>query len=292
MDARTLPDLAVFLEVVRSGSLTKAARRLNMVQSNVTARIKKLEQATATPLLRRHARGVRPTHAGEAALAVALRLDAVVDDLRFLFGQGLATHGGKLRVGAIETVLASRLPVLVTRFARKFPHVDLSVHTGSSAALLKRLREGELDAVFVSRQPATAGFRHRIAFRDELVVAAPATADYAPAHWLHEGPRLNILVQRLGCSYTERLLSLLAAKSKRPYRLLELGSLDAILAFVETGLGIAAMPRSFVASAGAKRKLAVLNLPKNIHRLETHLITAAASDCTFAANAFFEAPLA
>ena len=59
MDAHLLPDVLVFLNVVRCGSITKAANRLNMVQSNVTARIKKLEDALGVTLLRRHARGVQ-----------------------------------------------------------------------------------------------------------------------------------------------------------------------------------------------------------------------------------------
>ena len=66
MDAHLLPDVLVFLNVVRSGSITRAAQRLNMVQSNVTARIKKLEYALGVTLLRRHARGVKLTGGGEA----------------------------------------------------------------------------------------------------------------------------------------------------------------------------------------------------------------------------------
>jgi LysR family transcriptional regulator, cell division regulator len=287
MDARSLPDLAVFLEVVRCGSITRAAQRLNMVQSNVTARIKKLEQIVAAPLLHRHARGVKPTPAGEAALAMALRVDAVIDDLRFTFGKDSARHSGKLRLGAIETVLASHLPALVANFSRTYPHVDVSVRTGSSVSLLQALRERELDVGYVSRRPSGPGLRHRVAFRDELVVVAPATADeFRTTRWLREGPLLNVLIQRLGCSYTERLLSLLA-KSNRRHRLLELGTLDGILAFVEQGLGIAAMPRAFVVSAAARRKVRIVRLPPAVRQLETIIVAPEASDCTFAANAFF-----
>lgn len=288
MDARTLSDLAVFLEVVRCGSLTKAAQRLNMVQSNVTARIKKLETTLATPLLHRHARGVKATPAGEAAVAMAQRVDSIVDDLRFTFRRNSRVHSGKLRLGAIETVLASHLPKLVAKFARSFPHVDVSVRTGSSVSLLRGLDERELDAVFVSRQPTRPGYRHHLAFRDELVVVMPDTAAFRGSRWLTHGPLLNVLVQRLGCSYTERLLTHLAAKSQRSYRLLELGTLDGILAFVEGGLGVAAMPRAFVASAGSNRKLAMMKLPPAVRHLETYLVTAPDNECMFATNAFFK----
>src|SRR5256885_1590136 len=129
---RDLPDLIVLLEVVRAGSLTGAAKSLRTVQSNVTARIKSLETALGSALLKRHARGVRLTPAGEVALGLAQRTSAVLDDLRFTFGQGAAVGAARLRLGAIETVAASHLPALVTRFSRQHPHVDLSVQTGSS----------------------------------------------------------------------------------------------------------------------------------------------------------------
>ena len=292
MDARALPDVMVFLEVVRAGSITQAAKRLHMVQSNVTARIKKLEALAGTPLLRRHARGVKPTPAGEAAVALALRVDAVIDDLRFTFGRGASARGGKLRVGAIETVLASHLPPVVAGFLREFPAVDVSVRTGSSTALLRQLKDGELDAAFVSRAPGLAGFRERLAFRDELVVVAPVSAARSLRTWLTPGPALTILVQRLGCSYTERLLTLLAARSRRPYRLLELGTLEGMLGFIELGLGLAVMPRAFVASAGSKRALALLDLPPPLRALKTYLVAPAPADCTFAANAFFTSAVA
>ncbi len=287
MDARSLPDLMVFLEVVRSGSITRAAHRLNMVQSNVTARIKKLEQSAATPLLKRHARGVRPTPAGEAAIAMAQRLDGVLNDLRFTFGRPAAARVAKLRIGAIETVLASHLPRVVAGFLREFPHVDVSVRTGSSAALLKQLKEGEVDAVLVSRTSGLPGVRERLAFCDELVVVGPAVPRTAAKPWQMEGPPLKVLVQRLGCSYTERLLAFLAEHSNRSYRLLELGTLEGILGFIETGMGIAAMPRAFVQAAAAKRKLQLYELPKTARELRTYLVIPAGAESSFATEAFF-----
>ncbi len=287
MDARSLPDLMVFLEVARAGSITRAAQRLNMVQSNVTARIKKLEQASATPLLKRHARGVRLTPAGEAAVAMAQRLDAVLDDLRFTFGKPAASRAAKLRIGAIETVLASHLPGVVAEFLREFPQVDVSVRTASSAALLKQLREGDADAVFVSRASGLPGFRERVALSDELVVVAPMALAPAVKPWQTEGPPLNVLVQRLGCSYTERLLKFLAEHARRSYRLLELGTLEGILGFVETGLGIAAMPRAFVRAAAEKRKLRLYDLPRGVRDLRTYLVIPPSADSSFVAEAFF-----
>ena len=280
MDHWILPDLIVFLEVVRAGSLTKAATRLHTVQSTVSARIRRLEAEAHTALLKRHARGIAPTPAGEAVLALAVRTQAVLDDLRLTCGRGSPASRGPLRLGSIETAAASHLPALVSRFTRLHPTVDVSVETGSSASLLKLLRRGELDAVFVSRGPGLPGFQEKVAFLDELTVVVPA-AVRSWSHLLADRKKpLAVLVQRLGCSYTERLLTHLADEAPQGHLLRQLGTLEGVLGFVEAGAGIAAMPRAFAHAAGGRRALRQLPLPAKLARLETYLVAPAPAECS------------
>jgi DNA-binding transcriptional LysR family regulator len=288
MDPKVLPDLLVFLEVVRAGSITRAAQRLNTVQSNVTARVGKLEEALGTTLLKRHARGVKPTPAGELAAQLGQRLDAVLDDLRFSFGRGAEHASAKLRIGAIETVLASHLPPVIAAFSKQHPQIAIALGTGSSTALIKQLKEGELDAAFVSRPAESRGLRERLAFRDELVLVESKATRAAQSPWLRDGPPFNILVQRLGCSYTERLLAVIGKAPRRSYRLLELGTLEGVLRFVEAGLGVAALPKAFVLAAGFRRRLACADLPPRTRELHTYLIMPPAAESGFAGNAFLE----
>jgi DNA-binding transcriptional LysR family regulator len=273
MDAHLLPDVLVFLNVARCGSITKAAQRLNMVQSNVTARIKKLEYALGVELLRRHARGVRLTGGGEAVLPMAIRLDAVLNDLGYAFGRGKPAKEASLRVGAIETVAAVQLPGLVSGFLHKSPHVDVSVQVASSATLIGQIKCGELDVAFVSRSFALPGIREERVFVDRLVVLAPArmksTADILAVN----GTGLKVLVQRLGCSYTERLLGFLEKKKVRPERIMEMGTLEGVIGFVEAGVGIAAMPESFIRPTSKGRQISMLSLPKDIAVLRTYLVS-------------------
>lgn len=286
MDSRLLPDVMVFLEVVRSGSITGAAKQLHTVQSNVTARIKKLEDALGVSLLKRHARGIKPTPAGEATVAMALRMDSVLEDLNFTFGKGRGKVA-QLRLGAIETVLATHLPGLVSGFLRQYPQVDVSIQTGGSVGLLKQIKEGDLDVGFVSRPPRMPGIRERLIFVDELVVVAPKEIRNLAALWSEQNSRLKVLVQRLGCSYTERLIGLLAEKAQRSHRLLELGTLEGVLGFVEAGLGIAAMPRSFIQSLSSRRGVSLIKLPVSLRRLETYLVAPSEGDSRAAVNEFF-----
>jgi len=288
MDPHILPDLLVFLETANVGSITGAANRLNTVQSNVTARIKKLENSLGSPLFTRQARGIKLTTSGEAALAVAQRLNTVLNDLRFTFGQGNAPRRAKLRLGAIETVAASRLPALLGAFVKSYPQVEVTLLTGSSASLLDQVRSQGLDAVFVSRLPKIAGLRGNRVFEDELVVAVPPEIKNWSELRSRSGSALTVLVQRLGCSYTERLVDYLTEKAAAPNRMLEIGTLECILGLVGQGVGIAAIPRSFVDTVGLASKISCLTLPSRIGKLNIYLVAAARGDAATIVNEFVE----
>ena len=273
MDAHLLPDVLVFLNVARCGSITKAANRLNMVQSNVTARIKKLEDALGVTLLRRHARGVKLSSGGEAVLPMALRLDAVLNDLGYAFGRGKPAKEASLRVGAIETVAAVHLPGLVSRFLEKSAHVDVSVHVGSSSSLVDQVKRSELDVAFVSRSFVAPGLCEQQVFTDKLVVLAPEKVKTRNDLFEVNRIGLKVLVQRLGCSYTERLLTFLETKKVRPERIMEMGTLEGVIGFVEAGVGIAAMPESFIGPISQGRKVVMFRLPREVDTLRTYLVS-------------------
>src|SRR5260370_2410532 len=109
------------------------------------------------------------------------------------------------------------------------------------------LQEGRLDAAFVSYPARSDRLRTEIEFRDELVLLAPPeTVAPQAADVAALGDRFPLLVQRLGCSYTERFISYLSHGRNRPPRLVEAGTLEGVLGFVERGLGIPVVPRTFV----------------------------------------------
>jgi DNA-binding transcriptional LysR family regulator len=246
LDSKLLPDLLVFLEVSRVGSISEAARRLHMVQTNVTARIQKLEDGLGVRLLDRTARGSRLTAAGEALAPLAARLTALLQDIDMAFQKSNRPTLELLRLGAIETVVATRLPSLLEGCREKHLWLQFAITAGSSIALIKMLQEGHLDAAFVSYPAHSDRLRTELVFQDELVLLAPlATTASQAAEVAALVDRFPLLIQRLGCSYTERFLSGLSAKSERRPRLVEAGTLEGVLGFVEQGLGIAVVPRSF-----------------------------------------------
>ena len=108
---------------------------------------------------------------------------------------------------------------------------------GSSSTLIDQVKRGELDAAFVSRPFALPGLREHQVFTDKLVVLAPNKVTTRNDLFAVNRIGLKVLVQRLGCSYTERLLTFLETRKVRPERIMEMGTLEGVIGFVEAGVG-------------------------------------------------------
>lgn len=272
MERSLLLDLPVFLAVARHGSMTKAAKSLHTVQSNVTARIKRLEDDLGATLLVRGARKLQLTPEGEALMPFALRLEELDRDLQRQFDTDTGLQGGSLRIGAIETFAASHLVDLLNSFSNAHPFVDFSVQAGGTDTLRKSVLQSELDVAFVSRPSGEPSLREEKILDDELVVLSPgglrSLADLADQRHAN----LRILVQRAGCSFTQRLIEHLReiGVSHRPTH--AVGTLEGMIGNVRAGRGVAVLPRSYLTSVGRTQKLSLLPMPKKWRAVEIYLV--------------------
>jgi LysR family transcriptional regulator, cell division regulator len=272
MDRLLLVDLPVFLQVARHGSMTKAAEALRTVQSNVTARIKRLEEHLGTTLIVRSPRKLRLTPEGEALMPFALRLEELCRDVQSHFANDDRPQGGSLRIGAIETFAASHLVGLIARFTARNPAVDVSVQTGATNSLWQKVLDSELDVAFVSRRASDPALFEEKVFEDKLVVIARDSfaelADLAKP----ENAGLKIFVQRTGCSFTARLTDYLqeAGEPQRPMH--AVGTLEGVIGSVRAGGGIAVLPRSYLNSAPGAHELSQTALPGKFGSVEIFLV--------------------
>jgi molybdate transport repressor ModE-like protein len=228
-------DLRVLEAVARHGSMNRAAAELHTVQSNVTARIRALEEQIGTALFERNNRGVVLTAAGQRLLRYAARLGALLKEATDA-ARDDGTPRGSLRVGSLETTAALRLPPILSAYAQAYPEVGLIVTTGTSAGLVADVLEHRLDGAFVSGPAQHPDLAEEAIFREELMlVTAPAlrrTDD------LDRERDLKIIVFHRGCSYLQHLEDLLARRGIQTAQPLEFGSLEAILGRVAAGVGI------------------------------------------------------
>jgi DNA-binding transcriptional LysR family regulator len=260
-----ISELKIFLAVARQGSISRAAEELNYVQSNVTTRIKQLEERLGTALFHRKSKGVCLTASGQTLRGYAERIvqltreahDALSDD---------AVPQGPLAISSMETTAAVRLPGLLADYHRRYPHVALNLVTAPSAESFKKLLDYQVEGAFVAGEIHQQSVEVRDVFEEELVLVAPQETDPLTME------SLKILVFRPGCSYRACLESWLRQNGRLEYHSVELGSIEGIIACVGAGMGISILPRSVVDRPHLIQNCALHELPEPIARMTTRFV--------------------
>jgi DNA-binding transcriptional LysR family regulator len=237
--------------------MSRAAVELNTVQSNVTSRIRALEHELGKDLFQRHARGVSPTMAARRLLPYAERVRQVLNDARRAASDD-GTPAGSLVIGSLETTAALRLAPLLANYAAAWPDVDLSLRTGTTCELIEDVLAHRVDGAFVCGPVDHPGLFAETMFQEELVALTAPGAGFDAV--IGKGG-FRIVVLRTGCSYRLRLEALLARRGSVGTRILEFGTLEAILACVGAGLGVTLLPRALVQNARRADQVGVHALP-------------------------------
>lgn len=236
-------DLRLFVAVVEAGSMTAAARRVHLALTALSARIGRLEEQMGAVLLERHARGVRPTVAGELLLRRARPLLVALGQLREQVQQRPV---GELRIVATTVAITEHLPVPLSRFLSQWPEVELLLEECRSPEGARALRERRADVAILAGNLALDGLVLAPFRSDRLVIVVPPghrlalQAEVAFADIL--GDRFIGLDEHSGM---QSFLSAVAERLGRPLRLtMRLRGFDAILRMVEVGAGVSVVPAS------------------------------------------------
>ncbi|MBS4178645.1 LysR family transcriptional regulator [Lederbergia citrea] len=261
-----LKNLYIFLKVVEQGNISKAAKELNYVQSNVTARIKKLEEELHTPLFHRHNRGIVLTPEGKKLLVYAEKIVSMVTDMKRAF-RSPDIPVGKLDIGSVETVI--KLPLILSKYNKKYGHIDLSLTTGVTEQLIDDVLNYRLDGAFVtagslSNHPDLVQYD---VFEEELVLVSDADAGT-----IDELKMKPFLVFHSGCGYRAKLMEWLRDEQVAPSKLMELGTLETILGSVYSGLGVTFVPRSTVEHHESRGLIQCHKVPQQYSRIKTVFI--------------------
>ncbi|MDF1529287.1 MAG: LysR family transcriptional regulator [Sedimenticola sp.] len=253
--------LRIFLSVADTGGISAAAEKLHYVQSNVTARIKKLEEELGAVLFVRQSRGMSLTAAGRVLRDYAeriLRLELQATDAV----RGTIENGGSIRLGSMETTMAIRLPAILKELHAQMPLAEITVSTGRTEGLIRDVLEHRLDCAYVGGPVEHPEIESRVAFEEELVLVTSK-----------EAVQQNVLlVFRTGCVYRARAEQWLREEGLLPYSLMEYGTLEGILGCVDAGLGCTLMPKAVVERSAFRVDVDISPIPAHIAMIQTLLI--------------------
>ncbi|MBO1331037.1 LysR substrate-binding domain-containing protein [Streptomyces sp. VRA16 Mangrove soil] len=228
--------LRTFLAVAQTLSFTQAARRLGLRQSTVSQHVRRLEDVTGRTLFTRDTHSVELTQDGEAMLGFARRMLEVHEQATAFFtGTRLR---GRLRFGASEDFVLTRLPEILEAFRDEHPEVDLELTVELSGTLHELLDAGKLDLVLAKRRPEVPGGES--VWHDRLVWIGSERLRIDP-----ERPVPLIVYPPPGIS---RALALEALERHgRAWRIAcTSGSLNGLIAAARAGLGVMAHSRGLI----------------------------------------------
>jgi DNA-binding transcriptional LysR family regulator len=263
-----LSDLQIFRSVVHEGGITRAAEKLNRVQSNITTRVRQLEQELGVDLFIREGKRMHPSPAGKRLLDYADRLLDLAQEARDAVYD--AEPRGLLRLGAMESTAAIRLPPTLNELHRRYPDVRFELRTGNPKDLAAAVAAGTLDAALASEPIPEGPFEKLQIFDEELVIVGP------PGHPPIRSPKdvapQTMLAFECGCSYRARMEQWFALDGVIPDRIIEMSSWHAILACTIAGMGVAMLPRMVVDGFPGETFLSIHPLPPSLARAPTMLL--------------------
>lgn len=269
-----LRQLEHFVAVAQECHFTRAAKRLHIAQSGLSASIRSLERELGAPLFLRSTRQVQLTPAGQALLVEAVRALAASNAAKDAVAAVQGLLRGSLSIGSLQCLHAVHLPTLLAGFLSAHPGLEIRLRQGGSGELVELVRAGRLDMAFVSRpaRPAedvvvtaldseplvlACALGHRLAAQDRAKPADLADEQFVdfPADW---GTR-DLADRVLAAAGVERRVGL------------EVTDVHSLLDLVAFGLGVALVPRSFSVKTDRVR---FVDLDGDVAAWETVVVTA------------------
>lgn len=258
--------LQTFLTVVEAGSFSAASQQLHSVQSNVTARIRKLEDSVGGKLFERGRQGARLTPLGQQLKPHAEDILGRVAEARARLRHSTTTDS-PLRLGSMETTAGSRLPRLLIELGVEVPRAAVTLTTGPSASLMRQLWARELDAAFMVGPVDKTRFNAVHAFDETLLLVRAANRESRNA----EAADKVLLSFADGCAYRNAAMDWLRATGRPDVTIRVMSSLDTILGCVGAGMGFAVVPNSALMTYNDIGLLDYEPLPMGFHKSETIL---------------------
>ncbi|MET9336885.1 LysR substrate-binding domain-containing protein [Nonomuraea sp. NPDC003804] len=240
-----LQQLAYFVAVAETRHFTQAAERMRVAQPSLSKQIKALESELGAPLFSRARGNVTLTPAGEALLPLARRMLADADTARQEVAELAGLRKGRVRLGATPSLCAGLLADALARFHRAYPGIELLVEEGGSRDLVRALARGQLDlsVIIMPLQSDDPALVTEEVLRENLVVAAPSHERVRRPYLRIEELRGRPMVMfRRGYDLREATLAACRQAGFEPRFAVEGGEMDAVLRFVEAGLGVAVVP--------------------------------------------------
>lgn len=258
-----------FFWVATLKSVSRAAEKLHLTQSAMSARIAALEDEVGALLLDRQEKQVRLTTAGSRFLIYAQRFLELQKELKTEMGstQSVATS---LRLGAIESVLHSWLIPWLEQLRRERPGLELELTVETTPMLIDQVQRGAQDIVFAALPAAGEGVRHQILPSMPMCFVGSAALHRKRSYSLPELSILELLTFQRGSQPYVALIDALRQAKLEGKRVHAISSVSAMAQLVQGGFGVATLPRAAAERLAQVQGLRLLKCDVTLPPLPIH----------------------
>jgi DNA-binding transcriptional LysR family regulator len=169
-----LKQIQYFIALFEDGSVTRAAKRLHIVQPALSMQIARLEEALNQKLFERGAHGMSPTAAGRQMYRLFLPIMRDITHAREQLVQRDEVVSGNITIGLIASIAEGALAEALTSFRVRYPQVEVTVADGYSTTLIDWVAGGQLDVAIINKPRAQLSLDSRPLLDEEMVLATSA----------------------------------------------------------------------------------------------------------------------
>lgn len=263
-----LIQLKMLCAVAECGSIVKAAESLHRVPSNLTTRLKQLEDEVGSPLFIREKQRLRLSATGYDFVDYAKKILQLSDQALSLNRSAQPT--GTLMLGSLESVAATKLPALLSAYHQRYPAVRLSLVTGTSGEITDAVIQGELAAALTDLPTAHRDLVSGHGYADRLVLIT--SPNHQPVTVAKDVQGETFFAFRSRCSYRHRLEQWFQQAGISAGPIMEIQSYHAMVACVAGGAGLAVIPASWLAQLASPASVSVHQLPAALAQISMQLI--------------------
>jgi len=244
--------LRTFLEIVKKGNFSEAAKTLKLSQPAVSFQIQRLEQDLGAKLLERGSRKLSITPAGlvfkKHAESIIAEEDAMIEDLASLKSEVF----GRLSIAASTVPGEFILPYVITEFRQTYPNVNIDIEVSDTNGVVSMVNSGTYDLGFTGAKVETPSIVHTKFYKDQMVLIVPNHHPFSKRRWITvEELQEQQMIWREGGSGTmsniQQMLQKAGVDPSAWKNLSSLGSTQSVISGVQAGLGI-----SFVSNFAVK----------------------------------------
>lgn len=263
-----LTQLKMFCAVADSGSIARAAELLHRVPSNLTTRLRQLEEELGADLFIREKQRLRLSPMGHNFLCYAQRILSLSAEAMAMAHSG--EPSGNFALGAVESAAASHLPALLAEFNHRYQPVSVSLSGGTSGELIEQVRTGKLAAALADGPATLDELNSCIAYSGQWVLIS--SHDHSPVASPAEVVGSTLFTFRAGCAGRQQFENWFLAEGVPHGSIVVTSSYHTMLASVASGAGLAMLPLDVLTQLPGHERVRQHVLPPTLRDYHTWLV--------------------